>query len=268
MFKKIGVAVVAVAAGLGLLSWAGLSSYTTTACSNIRSTFKKQVPPEFEIQRLRNEVAQLVPDMKKNIHAIAEEMVAIDNLKEEIATAKGNLRNQKDKLQAMTRELKSGVETIKYGSREYSANRVREMVERDFASYKRCEAELKSKEKLLEAKERALDAAREQLASVQSQKQELEVQIAQLEADLKTIRLAQTRSKVQVDDSRLARIKQTLAEIRNRLKVEQTASELEGQFGDPVPVEKKKPVSELTKEVESYLGESSPGDSKVAAEKK
>jgi DNA repair exonuclease SbcCD ATPase subunit len=258
MCKKIGILAIVAVAGVAFLSWAGLTSYTSTAFSNIKSSFKKQVPLEFEIQRVRNEVTQLIPDMKKNLRVMAEEMVAIENLREEIAVTKGNLNHQKENIRTMTRDLESGSERIVYDGREFSANRVREKLERDFASYKTCEQEVKSKEKLLEAKERALDAAREQLASMRSQKQELEVQIAQLEADLKTVRLAQTRSKFHMDDSRLAQCKATLADIRNRLQVEVKANVLEGEFAnDAIPVEKKaKPVSELTREIHSYLADS------------
>src|SRR5262249_15768194 len=148
---------------------------------------------------------------------------------------------QKDRILTMTKDLDSGATTIRYGDRDYSATRIREKLAADFASYQKCEAEVKSKEKLLDAKERSLETAREQLSSIRAQKQDLEVQIAQLEADLKAVRLAQTRNKFHFDDSRLARCKATLAEIRSRLKVEKTQEELNGEFAnDPtIPVEQK-----------------------------
>ena len=80
---------------------------------------------------------------------------------------------------------------------------------------------------------------------MRDQKQDLEVQIAQLEADLKNVRLAQTRCKVQLDDSRLAEIKRSLADLRNRLKVEKTQAELEGEFAnDPISVDKQVPAGQ------------------------
>src|SRR5204862_273839 len=84
MCKKIGIAAVVVAVVLFLLNSTMLGSYTGTAWSKIHGSFKKQVPIEFEIERIKHEIAQLVPDMKKNLSSVAEEMVAIDNLKEEI----------------------------------------------------------------------------------------------------------------------------------------------------------------------------------------
>jgi chromosome segregation ATPase len=269
MCKKIGIAAVVVAGILFLLNSTMLGSYTGTAWSKIHGSFKKQVPLEFEIERIKHEVAQLVPDMKKNLSSVAEEMVAIDNLREEIVATRTNLQKEKASIMAMTEDLEKGLQVINYKNREYSASRVREKLAADFASYQKCEAGLKSKEQLLEAKERGLDAAREQLASIRTQKQELETEVARLEAELKAVRLAQTRSKFQFDDSRLAHCKEILADIRNRLKVEKTQEELNGQFAnDPaVAVEKPKSTPELSREIKAYF-QSADSPDKVAAERK
>jgi peptidoglycan hydrolase CwlO-like protein len=255
MCKKIGIGAVVVAAGLLVLNSSGLGSYVGTAFGKLRSCCKAQVPLEFEVERLRYQVNQLVPDMKKHLKGIVEEEVAIENLREEITITKGNLQNQKTKILAATRELENGATTISYDGRDLRAARVREKLDRDFRSYQRCEAELKSREKLLEARERSLEAARDQLESIKSQKEELEIQVAQLEAELKTVRLSQTRNKFQIDDSSLAQCKATLADIRTRLKVEKRLGELEGHFAN-TPMAEEVPVKstkDLTKEVKAYF---------------
>jgi chromosome segregation ATPase len=271
MFKKIGIAAVLAVAGLFVLNKAGLSSYGATAMQNLRSCFKKSVPLEFEIQRLRYEITQLVPDMNKHVGAIAEEMVTIQNLKDEVADARDNLKRRKGEIVMMTRDLERGTAVISYGDRDYSASRIREKLSRDFASYQRAESELKSKEQLVEAKERSLEAGRQQLAEVKSQKQELEVELARLEAELKTVRLAQTHNKFHFDDSAVARCKATLADLRTRLKVEKTTAELQGQFANDntIPVGKKvKSANELTKEINAYFNENPSTDGKVVESNK
>lgn len=268
MLRKIAFATLAVAAGLFVLSHTRLASYGGTAWKKVRESTKKQVPLEFEIDRIRHEVTQLVPDMQKNLSVLAEEIVAVQNLREDIDRTRVSLNNQKERIHAMKEELKRGSERVSYDGRSYSAHRVREVLATDLAAAQRCEQELRSKEQLLEAKERALDAAREQLASMKSQKQELELQIEQLQAELKTVRLAQTRSKFQLDDSRLAHIKGSLAEIRNRLKAQKVQMDLAGEFAqDFVPAERKVKSSEqVIREVEAYLSDTSKDDAKVAAE--
>lgn len=269
MFRKIGIAAVLAAAGLFVMNRAGLHGYGATALHKIKGACKAQVPIEFEIERLKYQIAELVPDMRRNLSSIAEEMVATANLRDEVQETRVNLVKQKDAIVAMTKDLETGAASISYGGRDYARDRVRDKLARDFRSYQRCEAELKSKEKLLDAKERALDGAREQLSTIRTQKQELEVQVAQLEADLKSVRLAQSRSKFQIDDTALARCKATLAEIKNRLKVEQKTTELTGDFANDntVHVEKIQPVGELAKEIQAYFNDGNTTEGKVAERK-
>ncbi len=268
MLKKAAIVAVGVGAALFVLSHTKFGSYAGTAWNKVRSSAKRQVPVEFEIDRLRHEVAQLIPDMKKNRSIIAEEMVAIENLKEEIAATRGKLTEQKAVLLKLSKDVESGETTFVYHGRAVSRERLAEKLARDLQSYKRAEVELKTKEQVLDAKERALDAAKEQLAAMREQKQDLEVQIAQLEAELKNVRLAQTRCKFQLDDSRLSEIKRSLADLRNRLKVEKTKAELEGEFANDsvAPENRARPVSEVAREAREYLQGGS--QQNVAVEKK
>jgi peptidoglycan hydrolase CwlO-like protein len=265
MIRKATFVALGVFAVVALLSYTKLGSYAGTAWGKIRNNASNQVPIEFEIDRLKNEVAKLIPDMKKNRSLVAEEMVAIDNLKEEIATTRTKLDEQKVVLHKLNTDVNSGETIFIYNGVSYKRERILEKMARDLDSCKRAEAELASKQQLLEAKERALDAARQQLATIREQKQDLEVQIAQLEAEVKTVRLAQSKCKFQVDDSRLSEIKKSLGELRNRLKSEKYAAEMEGEFSnDPIPMgQKVRPASEVSREVTEYL-QGNKADNKVA----
>lgn len=269
MFKKVGVAAAVVGAGLFFLHSSGLSSYTATAWSKVRQSFKSQVPIEFEIERLRHEVSQLVPEMRKNFSAIAEEMVAVENLDKEIKLTKSNMKKQEQTIRTMMKDVKSGATVLVYGGEEYSLGRVKAKLERDWASYQVAETEVKSKEQLLDAKQRSLDASRERLEQIKGQKGELELEIAKLEAELKTVRLAQTRNKIHVDDSRLARCKTVLAEIRDRLNVERKLVDIEGNFAnDYIPVEKKaRSTSEVISEIQARFPDTAGKDDKAFADK-
>jgi chromosome segregation ATPase len=270
MFRKLGITALVVVAGLILLNKTSAGDLISTAWSKLWSCASKKISLEFQIDSVRDQIAKLGPDMRKHYEVIAREMVAVDNLKEDIATVKAKLSKQRENILTMTEDLKSGTEFITYDGREYSAARVREKLDRDFDSYKRCEAELKSKEQLLEAKERSVDALKQQLVEMRSQKEALEVEVASMEAEVKTLRVAQTRSKVQFDDSRLARIKNRLAEIRDRLKVEKTKMTLQAEFpNDFIPVDKKaKSTAEITTEVQNYFGKGARVTGTAFAEKK
>src|SRR5579884_545226 len=120
MFRKIGILAAAGVAGLVLVSWAGLGSYCTTAWHNITHKIKGQVPLEFEIQRVRQQVADLVPDMHNQCRTVAEEMVAVKNLRTNISEAQVRLAQDKDRILAMSKALESGNETVTYRGDEYS----------------------------------------------------------------------------------------------------------------------------------------------------
>jgi chromosome segregation ATPase len=269
MFKKIFLAAVAIGAGLFILNHTRLGSYGYTAWNKATKKVKAQVPLEFELDRIREQVQQLVPDMRKNLGQIAEEIVAVDNLKEEIKVGRTNLAKHRDDIRVMTDDLKSGVERISYNGINYSRERISEKLANTLKSCARFEGELKNKEGLLEAKEKGLDIAKEQLASIRSQKEELELEIARLESEVKAMRLAQTKSTVQIDDSRLAHIKASLKDIRTRMKVETVHGDLEGQFAaDPaIKVEKRKSADEVIKDAEAYLDTEKPNDRAQAPRK-
>jgi chromosome segregation ATPase len=254
-----------------ILNHTRLGSYGYTAWNKASKKVKAQVPLEFELDRVREQVQQLVPDMRKNLGQIAEEIVAVDNLKEEIKVGRANLTKHRDDVRVMTDDLKSGVVPVVYNGIRYSRERISEKLATTIKSCVRFETELKNKESLLEHKEKGLDLAREQLGSIRAQKEELELQIAQLESEIRAVRLAQTKSTVQIDDSRLAHIKASLQDIRNRMKVETVKGELEGQFAnDPaIKVEKRKSADEVIKDAEAFLdGTSEKSEAKVQAPRK
>jgi len=259
MFRKLGIAALAVVAGLFILNSTHLGSYARTAWQKVRVSAKRQVPLEFQLETIRNESAQLIPDMRKNLSLIASETVAVGNLKEEIGLIQVSLEKQKGDLRAMKDEIKSGDQKVAFNGRLYSRERINDLVARKLSAAKRCQDELDAKKSLLEAKEKSLDAAREQLMSIKTQKDQLEAQIAQIEAELKTLRLAQTKSNFHLDDSRLSRIKASLAEVRNEMKVQQTEAELLGQWNDEMIIgeKKAKTAAQVSKEVDDFLGGSS-----------
>src|SRR5438067_1856809 len=81
-----------------------------------------------------------------------------------------------------------------------------------------------------EAKKAGAESLRQQLATMKQQKQELEVMAAEYEAKLKELAFQQTRSKMKLDDSRLAQIKQDFEKLREKIEVERKTADLADQF--------------------------------------
>lgn len=252
MIKKgligIGAAVV-----LGLLAFGtDLWSYATTFGQQARESVKRQVPLEFEIDRARKMVGELVPDIRMNMHTIAEEEVEVEHLKEAIARSEQHLGRQREEMLALRQHLNEGVGPYRLAGRSYSADEVRQDLARRFERYQTAEATLASKRQMLAARENSLTAARDKLEGMIAAKRGLEVQVEHLAARLKMVQAAQTTSAVQFDDSHLARAKSLVTELRKRLDVAQRVIEAEGDYTGEIPVEEPVPEN-IVEQIDDYF---------------
>jgi hypothetical protein len=260
MRKKLGLAVLILLAGLFVAKKTNFCSYVSTAWNKFKKGAKNQVPLEFEIERVRTQIAKLDEDVRDQLGPIAEDMASIKELEGKIEHGRNNLAKRKASLLALSRDLKKGSQLISYGDEEYTAQEARVQLAEDFAAYKRDQKDLKYQEKILASKRKAIRSVRQQLAAIRQLKRDMEVKVAQMEAELKAVRLAQTQDKYQLDDTRLSDIKQSLAEIKHRLTVESEMVKLKQLYqAKPAPQKKVKPTSVLTKEVDTYFGEEPAG---------
>ena len=76
MFVKKSVKAGLAAAGLavalfGTQAW----SYVRTGFNQVQGAIQSEVPISFELDRARNEVQLLLPEIRKSLHVVAEEQV-------------------------------------------------------------------------------------------------------------------------------------------------------------------------------------------------
>jgi chromosome segregation ATPase len=262
MVKKIFIATIAVVAGLFILNSTHLGSYAKTAIKKAKAAVKGQVTPEFMLDTARNEAAQLIPDMRKNISSVAAKDVAVQRLREEVVSIRTNLDRQKDTVRVMKEGLKSETKLVSYNGHELTRRQLSDRLARELAASHACAQQLAAKEALLESEEKALDGLREQLTSMKAVKEQIDIEISRLEAEVQTYRLAQQRTdSFQFDDSRLARIKGMLKDVRDQVAVGLKSIEYGKvyDFEAPQTPDKVKNAAQLIKEAEELLGESSEG---------
>jgi chromosome segregation ATPase len=254
--RKYALWTVALVAGLVAVGYLGGRSYFRTAWHRVAQDFKASVPVEFEIARIRGELEQLGPEMRQNLDAVAKETVEVQNLKQDIAEAKTRLDHQKKTILTMKADLETGSKTIAYNGTDYPASRIRDKLSRDFEAYKVADKAVQFKEKTLEQKDKALAAHKEQIAQSTSVREQLEVQLARLEAEYQMVKVAETKSAVQFDGSRLANIKTSVKELQDRIHVMEEAQKLRAQFvQDPtIDVEQKAKSGSVVKDVDAYFG--------------
>ena len=175
MLKKILIGS-AIAAGLGTFVFGrDTISYLRTGCRNVRQAVKAEVPVEFEIERARTMVDQLVPEIRQCMHVIAEQQVDIEHLTAALDKKSGDLGRQKDAIMALRSDLGSGKSTFTYASQKFTSNDVKRDLSNRFDRYKAAEEMLAADKKILAARGQTLVANRDKLEGLMQDKKELEI---------------------------------------------------------------------------------------------
>lgn len=243
--------------GLGSYLWfgTGLGSYARTGYHQAESFVKGQVPVEFQIERARQLVRELVPNIHKTMRAIATEEVRVARLRNEIETAQANLEREKVAIQAIKEQLGKGLVSYSIGGRTYSADALMSELNRRFNSFKRSDESIAARRELLVSRESSLLAAREQYDRLMAARQELESELASLEARHKLIEAKKTTLKFHFDSGKLTDVRNAINEVNEMLDVEERVAESEGQLIHHVPVDEIAPAN-LTDQIEQYFGKS------------
>lgn len=265
MGKKLLIVAIAVVGVALVLKNTDLGSHAKLWWKNTKSDVKKEVPLEWEIDRLRMEISSLSCEEKKHINVMAEEYVGIQNLERDIERMKESLAAQWKRIDVMTADLKKGEQYITYGGERYSADRVKTMLKHDFNAAKDGEKGLETKQKMLEERRTAYEQAKADLYAMRHTQRELETQLATLEAEVKALRVAQTRSKYNYDDSKLSKTKEGVENLKTRVAVEKKKLDLQAEFNPVAPVLDKQPEQkkDILQEIDDYKNNANKGAEKV-----
>ncbi|HUG18838.1 MAG TPA: hypothetical protein VMM56_07650 [Planctomycetaceae bacterium] len=243
-------------------------SYVKTAGESVRKAVKNEVPPEFEVQRIKDMVDHLAPEIRQCMHVIAEQQVDIEHLNEQIVARADGLADQEKILLSMTHDVDSGVKNITYANHSYTNEEVQRDLAYRFEKFKVAKEALERDRKILKARDKALKSNQKKLDEMLTQKQDLEVKVAELDARLQSIQAQSTISELNFDDSKLAQTKQAIRDLNKTLDVRERMLDVESKFVDLIPTEDVRPVPEnLSAEIRGYLGREATADSGTEADK-
>lgn len=258
---KMGLAALGITGVVfGTQAW----SYIRTGINNVQNAVQSEVPISFELDRARNEVQQLLPEIRKSLHVVAEENVEVDHLKVALGNKGAALAEQQQSLVTLTSDLKSDRQQFVYAGSNYNRTELeRDLAER-FSRFKIAEESLKKEREMLAMKTRALTTHRDTLESMLSQKKTLELELDRLTARLRTVESRKSISSLSIDDSKLAQVKAMIGTIDKKLDVEDAVLDAEGNFSDLIPVTQSAvSVVDIVAQVEAHLA---PGSAVPATE--
>ncbi len=232
-------------------------SYVRTSFGYLKQSAQEAVPIEFQIERARGLIKDLVPEVRKNMHVIATEEVQVQRLEEQIADTEARLAKEKEQILKLKSDLAESKGQYRYASRTYTAAEVKTDLANRFERFKTADATLASLKEIRSAREKSLQAARQKLEGMLAAKRQLQVEIENLEARSQMVAAAQTTSNYQFDDSRLGHVKELIANLKTRMEVAEKLVNAEVNFHDEIPLDK--PNSEdIVDQVTEYFAPPQP----------
>jgi chromosome segregation ATPase len=228
------------------------ASYVGTSFSRLKDSVKSAMPVEFEIDRARRMVKDLVPDIQRNMHVIAQEEVQLDQLQQQIAAADQKLSKDRTEVMRLKADASSAKDKFVYAGRTYTSEQVKGDLANRFERYKTSEATLASLRQVADARQKGLEAGRQKLEGMLAAKRQLEVDVENLEARNKMVEVAQTTSNYQFDDSQLGHAKELVTDLRTRLQVAEKMVNADINLHDEIPLDQPVP-SNIVEQVTHYF---------------
>ncbi len=238
-------------------------SYLRTTTGYVTDAVQETVPIEFQVDRARGMIQDLVPEVRKNMHVIAKEEVEVQRLDEQIAESRSRLAKEKEQLLRLKNDLASKKSEYSYAGRTYTADEVRTDLAGRFERYKTGEATLASLTEIRSARQKSLTAARHKLEGMLASKRQLQVEVENLEARMQMLAASQTTSNYQFDDSRLGHVKELVSNLRTRLEVAEKLVNAEVNFRDEIPLDQPAPEN-IVEQVTEHFGGKVPAVAEVA----
>ncbi len=266
MMKK-GLLGTALGAGALFLAFGtSAPSYVKTAFHRVRQSAKDSIDPRFEIDRARSEIASLQPAFDQNKEVLARAEVAADRLQKEIGEVQASLDHQKSSIIALRDQVKKGDYRLT-GHVVGTADEAKARLGHRLDQYKATESLLKEKQELLKSKMTMIDTAHTQLETLKTQKQQLLTKLADIEARLSILEASQPKNEFNFDSSALARAREAVAGLEERLDVMSHKAEIDEKYGDidAPTVGGVDPRRDVGKEVDETFG--SPASSRSGGEK-
>src|SRR5262249_5224567 len=138
-----------------------LHSYVRTAGGWVSDSVKQAVPIEFDIDRARGMVKDVLPEIRKNMQIIAREEVEVDRLQQDIDRLEKKQDKDRTDLMSLKTGAASGQSNFKFAGRSYTLEQVKCDLANRFERYKTADATLASERAILDARQKSLSAARE-----------------------------------------------------------------------------------------------------------
>jgi len=247
-------AALAVFIGGFLLFGSDLTSMLKTSANSIRQSARQSVPVEFELDRAKDQINDILPDLQSQVRMIAEEEVAISRLEKEVTQDQQRMQKLEQSLSVLRKKVRTNQVSWRVGEADLDREQFTKHLQSRFSHLKQAKLSTDSKERLLAKRREGLAAAVTLLEEMRLRQSELELKVESLAAQHRLIKASAIDSGELIDDSHLSQADQLLGEIENRIEVAERMMTYERGIMD-VPVEEDNDSTEsVLAEIDQYFG--------------
>ena len=234
MCKKMFKSMFLIGLGLFLVSYflfgntAG--NFIRSSVKHVRGEVSDNIPIEFELERAKNLLEEIIPEMTANIQLISQEEVEIAALKAEIDANVKPMAMERRQIEDMNQQMAMHKVSYRFGGHEFTRQEMTEELSNRFERFKECEVLQQSREKMLETRQQALANAIQNLGNTRQNKQLLENKIAALESQYRLIQASSVGTGYSMDNSSIAKTEKLIGQIKKRLDVAERVLANKGKF--------------------------------------
>lgn len=232
-----------------------LLSYARTGVNWVTSSANDAVPLEWELKRARQMIADLEPEIRDNATRIAREKIQVAALDRQLDDTRVALAKAESDIKRLSDDLDSDSAVYSYAGRTYTSVQVKNDLGNRFKRFKTRQATADKLEQMLSSREASLRAAHDRMDAMLGAKRQLEVEIENLQARLGALRVAQTSSQLNLDDSHLSHTRELLNEIATRIDVEEETMNVDVEYFGEIDLETPS-EEDLLDQISAYFGNS------------
>ncbi|MFG0286909.1 MULTISPECIES: hypothetical protein [Rhodopirellula] len=252
MLRKLFLAGTTFALLSGITLATPIGSYVRCGWNYMTDSASDAVPLEWELKRARQMIADLQPEIQNNARRIAKEKIEVVRLEKQLAETDTRLAKAQSEIERLSDDLRDDSRTYSYGGKTYTSVQVKSDLSNRFKRFKTRQQTSDKLQKMLSARQASLRAASERMDAMLDARRQLEVEVENLQARLGALRVAQTSSQLNLDDSALSRSRELLDEIAMRIDVEEETMNVDVEYFGEIDLEE--PSDEnLLEDISAYM---------------
>lgn len=238
-------------------------SYARTGATWISDSTSDSLPIEWELKRARQMITDLQPEIKRAAKQIAVEKVDVARLEKQVASTDGALAKSKQNIARLTDDLANESVTYSYAGRTYTSAQVKSDLANRFKRHKTRAATAQKLTQMLDSRRASLDSANQRMEAMLQARRQLEVEVEHLTARCAALRVSQTASELNLDDSALSQTRTLLDDIAARIDVEEETMQVDVEYFGGIDLDEPS-EEDLMDEIATYFGEGSDNESGIA----